>query len=324
MKISGVYSQVVSRYSFTQRKPAGRLIVMLPGAGCAWYKEGGGCSMCGFHASVHKFSRGHILPSILFKLMCALALAENRRAYQMAIFNGGSFLNDREIPLNFQNWLFKRIGRHGKIGELFIESRCEYLEARKIELAVEMLGEKKLVVGIGLESQDERIRNQLIRKGLPRILFEKKIKMLKSLGAISHAYVFFKPLGLSENEALQDAIATIKYALDAGVDRLELSCAFVQENTPMHRAYQDGAYSLPWLWSVVQIIREAINKQWPLAIGAFTDEPPPIDAPHNCLNCTPAINLAIEKYRKENVLGDIPDCSCLAKWQGIMQKRIAC
>jgi archaeosine synthase beta-subunit len=315
-KFVNTYSTVSSRYSVADRKMTTRWTLMLPGSGCEYWKKSGGCTMCGFKNSTEKYSHGRLYPSCVFKALYWLAEKSANKLLpdELAVYNGGSFWNDREIPRNFQNYLYRLVSANGTLQRLMFETRCEYINEQKIRIALEALGNKKLTVGIGLESQDDFVRNKLIRKGLSKKEFESKVGMLRRAGADVLAYVFLKPLGLTEEEALKEAISTIKYAVDVGVSRIDLSCAFIQAGTKMSESFFNGTYSPPSLWTILEIIKQTEDYGWPVNIGGFTDEPPPLAIPANCPNCSPQIYDSIEQYRITRILGKIPKCSCYQLW----------
>lgn len=312
MKISKFYSEISPHYSLREGREIKRWTLLLPGAGCSYQKETGGCAMCGFGQSTQKYSRGKLLWSRLFKGMYLLAEKEVQAELpgELFIYNGGSFWNNQEIPESFQNYLYQQVRRHSSLGRLFIENRCEYINATKVYQARFALGDKRLTVGIGLESADDYVRNRLINKGLSRVRFEEKVKLIRRSGAEAAAYIFLKPPGLSEKEALADALASIRYVLALGVTEVHLSSAFVQTGTFMHREFLTGNFQPPSLWTILEVIREIEANNWPVLIGGFTDEPPPIAIPANCPDCSPVIYQAIEMYRRRRVLGPVPTCSC--------------
>lgn len=310
--LTNLYSSITTRFSFLENKTVQKQLLMFPGAGCEYWKKSGGCTMCGFHNATQKFSFGILYPPLVFKAM--FRLAEDATADELAVFNGGSFWNSREIPESFSDYLFTRLGRLSRLKRVMIENRPEYVTEAKICSAKRKLGDKRLTLAMGFESQDDFIRNSIIRKGVSKRLFEEKVRLIAKSGATSLAYVFLKPVGLSERKALKEAFDTIRYLLDIGVNEVELSCAFVQENTPMFAAFKGGEFKPPKLWSVLAIIEEAQKNGWPLRVGGFTDEPPPVAIPANCPSCSPVIYEAIERYRIHGKLGAIPDCKCKSEY----------
>lgn len=308
------------------KKQVARWTLLLPAMNlCHWHLKTGGCSMCGFNGPqsgkkkyqwLAKFFNGYSL-NALYRLgyfSDGMLQPEN-----LTIYNGGNFLNSgneiacskEEIPLQFQKMICRSVNRHPTINKLFVESRPEFITERNISLLTGLLGSKTLQVGIGLESSDDWVRNQLLRKGIARSDFERAIDVLKSHQAQSLAYIFLKPMGLSEKEAIEDTVNSIEYCFDAGVDEVALSTAFVQSNTPLCEAFERGEYQVPNLWSVIKVIKRTAHLG-PIRIGEFTDDPPPIAAPHGCPDCHEKVMAAIDDYRQTRNISvfDGLDCDC--------------
>lgn len=304
------YSETKTRYSLKLKKPVKKWTIMLPGAGCEYWKKTGGCTMCGFNNATQKYTHGRLYPSLVFDSFFRLAEWNSENPEELCIFNGGSFWNDKEIPVKFQENIYNRVAKHHSLTSLMFETRCEYITSEKIVTAKRLLANKDLIVAIGLESQNDYVRNNLIRKGLSKKFFKEKVDLLKSSGVNVLSYIFLKPVGLSESMALKETIATIEYALSVGVDQIELSCAFIQQNTPMAELYEKGSFSPPKLWTILEIVNQIKKNNWPVNIGGFDDEPPPIAIPANCDNCSGQIYQALEQFRETRILGEIPHCPC--------------
>jgi len=316
MKLANSYSSVKRRFSISGRNIVNRWTTMLPGAGCEYCKKTGGCTMCGFYQANKHYSFGWLYPAFIFKILFWIAKKEIRehRPQELYVYNGGSFFNPREIPDSFTKYLFKAVKKHPTLKRVLVESRVEYLGQEAINSALKLLGDKKLVVGIGLESSDDYVRNSLIRKGLSSGNFEKTVRMLKRSGVEVLAYVFLKPLGLGEKDALEDTWWTIRYCRSLGIKEIVISCAFIQEGTKMAIAYGRREYTPPNLWIIVELIRRATNEGWIISIGSFDDEPPPLAIPHNDCpdDCSTIIYQLIEDYRQTGLFdfSKLPDCSC--------------
>lgn len=316
MSFSESYSEIKPSFSFSAESIVKRWKIMLPGAGCQYYKKTGGCLMCGFYAANKKYTFGLRWPTPIFRYLYNLAAAKAAAAEpeELYIYNGGSFFNTKEIPATTADYIFKQVGRNPSLRMIMVESRTEYLNKRNIGRALDLLQSKRLMIGIGLESADTYVRNVLINKGLSLPAFQRTVKLIRSLGALTKAYVFLKPYGLSEAEAVEDTWQTIKYCSSLGIDEIEVSCAFIQKGTAMHAAYALGQYKPPLLWSVIELIRRSKAEGINIYIGGFSDEPPPIAIPQNDCpdNCSPAIYALIEDYRLTGQLDfdRLPDCSC--------------
>jgi len=307
------FSGVDRLYEPSLKRDVQDWVMLFPGLNlCSWYlKSKGGCSMCGFNGSASskqeyawltKYFGGRALHAMYWLGYWG---ARKQNPERLTIYNGGNFLNTGkevpgqkpEIPFSLQKTICRHVRTHRTIQKLFVESRPEFITSENIPLLKGLLGEKTLEVGIGLESSNDHIRNGVLKKGTSLAAFERAVATLREYGAKSLAYVFLKPIGLDDAAAVTDAIATIRYCFEvAHVDEVSLSCAFIQEGTGFHKAYEDGTYKPPTLWSITRVIEQTANLG-PVRVGTFEDDPPPIDVPKNCPECTDRVNKALDQYR---------------------------
>jgi radical SAM enzyme (TIGR01210 family) len=301
-----------------------RMVLFLPGGGCAWAKKSGGCYMCGFNFKLKKLTKWKTPSSGLLLALFWISNLYSKfvKPQSLVIYNGGSFLNDNEIPLKIQEEICRQIARHPTIEELFVESRPEFITDEKIRRLKHLVGKKKLKVGIGLECASDDIRERCIHKGFQGKDYEKAVEILKKNGVRVLTYVFLKPIFLSEREAIEEAVRTIEYAFRNGSDEVALEAAFIQKGTLMERLYRRGKYRPPWLWSIIKIVRET-HHLGPVYIGSFTDEPPPIDIPRNCKKCSSMVSSLIQKYRETGDISIFTDahCQCEKEWQKELEKQ---
>lgn len=299
------------------QKTINRLIVLLPGKGCWWAKQkNGGCTMCGFKEKLKKIkSNRYSSWDIIFLFKIALELTDENYS-EIVIFNGGSFLNDKEIPLLAQEKIAYLANQSSSSQTLYVESRPEFVTKDKIRKLVRILGRKKLKVGIGLEAVTNTIRNRNINKGITLEEYERAVKILIDEHAEVLTYVFLKPIYVSEKEAIKEAIKTIEYAFEKGTKEIALESAFIQERTVMANLFHQGIYQPPWLWSIIEVLKETYELGF-VYIGNFNDEPPPIAIPFNCLLCNGKVMEAIQRYRENHSLNELKylQCKCKIKWR---------
>ena len=296
------------------QKLVDRWVLELPGAGCEWFKKTGGCTMCGFNQSTYKYTfGGKLYPHFVFMLLFYWAKFLIRKAKPeiLVIYNGGSFLSDKEIPLKTQLAILKFVRQHKTIKKIMVESRAEFVNEIKLRLYKNAIGPKELEIALGLESADDKVRNECLRKGLSKEVFEKAVKLCHDFGFQTFAYVFLKPHCFNEKEAVEDAVKSIEYCFQVKVDEVSLSCAFVQEWTMLHELYQAGKFQPPTLWSIIEVIQRTAQLG-PVRIGSFDDDPPPIAKPHNCGECDFGVLVAIEDYRLylDPIFFDGRTCDC--------------
>ncbi len=300
-----------------------RWILLLPGTGCIWAKEHGGCHMCGFKYKIEQVSKGRA--SSHGHLMKVYRLGQfmisDTSPKNLTIYNGGSFLNDEEIPSQTQLKICRQVYKHPTIQKLFVESRPEFVTESKVGSLISTLGGKTLEIGIGLECVSDEIRAKCIHKGFSRKDFEEAVRVLKENKAKLLTYVFLKPIYLTEAEAIQEAINTIAYAFKAGSDEVALEAAFIQKGTMMEKLYSRGRYKPPWLWSIIQVIKST-HHLGPVSIGGFEDEPLPINIPHNCQKCSPKIMDLFEEYKRTHNIRLFKGlgCECKTVWEKELTK----
>lgn len=308
-------------YDFEKKQPITRLTLLLPGRGCSWAcNKSGGCTMCGFPQKVKDIGKNFTKKNLISLYHTAEIITLKNKPLILTTYNAGSFINNNEIPLEVQKEICKRVKNHPTIQTLLIESRAEFVTEKTIKPLKEILGNKNLIIAIGLEAQDDKIRNIYIHKGLSKETYEKAIKIIKEIGAKSSTYVFIKPIFLSEKEAVEEAVKTARYAFECGTDEVNFESAFIQPNTPMEEMYKQKKFTPPWLWSIIEVIKRTYNLG-NIRIGGFDDEPPPIAIPYNCSNCSKKIGNVLQKYRENhdiNLFNNL-ECSCKKEWQEIFK-----
>lgn len=313
------------RFSYTdkvfnaeKKKKVTRWTLLLPGSGCAWAKNSAGCHMCGFKVKIDQINRGK--PASITKLMTIFQLGKSlitsTSPYNLTIYNGGSFLNDEEIPLEVQEKICREVERSSSIEQLIVESRPEFVTDDKVKLLTSLLGRKNLTVAIGLESVSDYVREVCINKGFSTKDYERAVEILKKNGAELSTYVFLKPIYLSEQESIEEAIRTTRYVFSLGSSEIIVESAFIQQGTKMEKLYLQGKFQPPWLWSIIEVVRRT-SHLGPVNIGGFEDEPPPLAIPHNCERCSPRLMRLFRDYNESLDVSLLRNgyCSCKIEWK---------
>jgi radical SAM enzyme (TIGR01210 family) len=157
----------------------------------------------------------------------------------------------------------------------------------KIKQIKETLGKDKIVeFAIGLESQNDYLRNKVIKKGLSKKSFEKTAAKVKEAGVNLLTYLLIKPPHMSEKEAIADAVESAAYvfrtAEKIGVSaRVAFEPVFVCENTHLEKLYLQSQYRLLNLWSVVEVIKNT-HDYGCIFIGLSDENLSMERMPHSC------------------------------------------
>jgi radical SAM enzyme (TIGR01210 family) len=317
-KTSVRFSRVDTLYDYEERHQSRRWVLLLPAAGCEWHKKSG-CYMCGFNKTIDEMYE--VRAPTAFEIggiyQIGKQLIEPHKPDMLIIYNAGSFLNDKEIPLSAQLDILEDVAAHPTIKKVTLETRPEFITNEKLSLLASRLQGKRLQLAIGLETASDFVRRYCINKGFTRAGFELAVKIAKSSSVKVMTYVFLKPLYLTEKEAISDAIDSVRYAFSLGSDCVAIEPAFVQEGTIMHDHFLKGSFQPPWLWSIVKVVSDCAH-YGPIFIGGFEDEPPPIAVPTNCGHCDPAVIEAFDRYNQTldiQVLRTLPSCTCKVQWE---------
>ena len=176
-----------------------------------------------------------------------------------------------------------------------------------------------LEIGIGLETENDLIRKHCLVKNISKDKYEKAVKTLKKFRAEISTYIMLRPILLTESEAIEDALASIRYAAETGSDTIILEPIFILKNTLAEVLFIKGLCQPPWLWSVREVLHRTEYLSH-IALGYPEDDPPPEYIAANCPKCTERFYKAFETFNK---IGDIKvfdiSCNCKIAWESVLK-----
>jgi len=304
------------------------IFIILPTPGCSWaLGDSGGCSMCSYIADctlepIDSEKIVNLFKREIVKYNEEIKSAKNNSeesSIAIKIFASGSFLNPIEVPKDARNEILHILANMDEIKEIIVESRPEYIKSKILEEIFSIIGDKLFEVSIGLESENDFIREEKINKGFSKKDFELAISKIANLkdkyNVKSKAYILVKPILTSEKEAIDDAINTAKYCESIGVDRVSFCPATIHKGTLIERFWREGAYSPPWIWSVIEIINE-IRKNVSIPSLMDTSGFGSRRGPYNCKKCNKDLKHRIIQSNLDQSLIEEVDCKCKNQWIG--------
>jgi len=300
------------------REQGTALAIVLSTIGCAHARsDSGGCTMCSYLLDgVQEMPTSN---QIVAQFKFAMKELEMKKApLSVKIYTSGSFLDNEEIPMEARSEILSLIAEDERIREVVLESRPEYVSNSILSGVRKLLGDRAVEIGMGLESVSDTVRTLCINKNFDLLMFKDALKTAKNYNIGMRAYVLLKPPLLTERDALLDAIATIQEARALGVTTISLNPVNVQKDTLVEKLWTRGNYRPPWLWSVVEVLREAssISDGWmkivcdPVAGGKRRGA-------HNCGKCDTNIVEAIRQFslsQDPTVLEHL-SCDCISQWE---------
>ncbi|WP_456478743.1 archaeosine biosynthesis radical SAM protein RaSEA [Geoglobus ahangari] len=272
------------------------LTIILPTRGCAWDS----CHMCSYTLDSRRdASQEEVYGSFLKAL-------ERGRGEVLKIFTSGSFFDDREVSGETRRRIYEKALEEG-FRKLVVESRPEFVREEIVE-EIEEAG-IEVEVGIGLETSSDEYRSLLINKGFTFQDFVRASEMLRRVARVK-AYLLMKPPLLTEREAIEDVLRSIR-DVKGHADIVSLNLMTVHRKTLVERLWQRGAYRPPWLWSAVEVLKNADMEIVcdPVAGGKSR-------GPHNCFKCDERVAEEIRRFSLTQDKGVFEtECECRERWE---------
>ncbi len=242
-------------------KPRFAPLAFLPTAGCGHMLECGGCLMCDYGRN-GSFSEELLMAEAKKKMDFVTASNEG---YSDAFFNVnalGSFFDEKEISKNVRVYILNRIAEYaksfpGKKVGFFTESRLEFITEENMAEMRSILGDETWVeIGYGMESSNPLIRDGAFNKLLPTD-FENRVALLRGFGVEVVNHIMLKPPFLTEKEAVQDAIQSIRDSHNKNwADFVVVMTINVRGSTLVGVEKLHGLYKMPSIWGVVEVMKE--------------------------------------------------------------------
>jgi len=297
------------------------LSIVLSSIGCAHARsDEGGCTMCSY--LLDGVSRNPTEEEFFIQFKTAMSQLERVDApLSVKIYTSGSFLDPDEIPPSSRNQILKTISADDRIREVVLESRPEYVSDAVLTEVREILGDRFVELGVGLESSSDIVRSICINKNFNLDSFRESVAVGKKHNIGTRAYVLLKPPFMTERSALLDAQRTVTDAISLGITTISLNPVNVQRNTLVESLWEKGKYRPPWLWSVVEVLRHAYT----VSGGTVNIVCDPVAAgksrgTHNCGKCDSSIVDTIRTFSLNQDVGvfDNLNCDCRNLWNHVL------
>jgi archaeosine synthase beta-subunit len=283
-------------------------VIILRTKGCSWAQHSG-CSMCGyFNDSAWENITAE---DLIQQYTTAMETYANEPVVK--IFTSGSFLDTTEVPLSVQNHIIQDLS--GNVEKIMFESRPVYVTDQRLKEISTISQNTKVQIGVGLETANDMIRTFSINKGFSLKEYQKAESIIHKNNMLLKTYVLIKPVFLTEQQSIDDVLQTVDI-IKKSTDTISFNPCNVQRNTLTEYLWKRNQYRPPWLWSIVEILKESkqrapgVRLQCDIAGGSSSR------GAHNCRQCDNAVLEAISQFsltQDESVFNDL-DCSCRKQW----------
>jgi hypothetical protein len=309
--------------------PTERVIIYLRSSGCFWAikprKNGepifrAGCLDCEHSVAETTFGLPVSADSYVQQFLGAYRAYDFSNYRVLCLYNEGNFFNNQELPTEARRKILEIIAADPNIEVVVVESLPQFITNQVLRETKDILANKCLEIGIGLESADPIVRSLCINKSFSLRRFEEVAALVNRYCRLL-AYVLVKPSFLTEREAFHDAMKTVEYAFKAGAGVVSIEPISIREHSMAGVLARLGLYRTAWLWTVIEVSKAAY-KLGEVRIGGYQFAPSYDYHAHNCEDCTPRVKQAIREFNSTNDIRllDNLSCDCQLEWQIELQK----
>lgn len=301
-------------------------LVILKTRPCQWYSKGGGCTTCGYNllaAIDNEITKKNLFNQVNY---LTKVLPSSRFPF-ITLTSCGSFMDSSEIDDNTRLEILKILNKRG-YKHINFESRPNVLRNEERLQNLHKVFDGDISVGIGLESSNDYIRRFCINKGYETKVFLEAVKALQHNDISYDAYILCGKPFLSPQEDIEDCVNSIKFAFNKGCYWVILMTANLQPHSLTYFMNNHGLYSLPKLWTPLEILRRlpATMRKRVILKGIDKALPHPLKFATNCKYCTSSI---VDAQRQWNLTFDysfiesvLDSCECKEEWENTLHDGI--
>jgi len=314
----------------TPGSPHLKPLVWFPSRGCVW-SLAGGCTMCNFGTTTHALDDDAVLRA-WEQVLDTIGTGVQR----IHIGPGGSFFTDAEVPAHIRIEVIRRLHRLPFLRSVGIETRAPFVTFERLDDVVRALPStvENVTLGFGLECISDLPRLACVNKGYGPEDIEEALEIMRaverrhpSVRIHFETYTLLKPIFLTEGEAVAEALSTLEWAFERGVETAVLFLNTVKEHTIQHELYLADTleppirFEPPFCRSAVEVLLQ-LPDEWrrnTVVLGpqsAVAAE----GMPRACELCSWPINGALvahNLYRAPAILHAVAAtvCPCKTEWE---------
>ncbi|MBU3901902.1 MAG: archaeosine biosynthesis radical SAM protein RaSEA [Candidatus Thermoplasmatota archaeon] len=274
-----------------------------------WNSVASGCSMCGYinDAMIENVSD----EDLFFQFSEAMKKFNDQKIVK--IFTSGSFLDKSEVSEKLQEKICETLGK--KTEKVIVESRPEFVNKEKLKKLKKLCA---LEIAVGLESANDNVLGYSINKGFTLKDYIRAAEIIKDICSLK-TYILLKPPFLTEKEGIKDAINTVKIVGEYS-STISLNPVNIQKNTFVEFLWKRNEYRPPWLWSVVEVLKES-KKLTDAHLMCSPTGGGTRRGAHNCGRCDQKILGDIQDFSLTQNLSVFDNlyCECKEEWLDMLE-----
>ena len=197
---------------------------------------------------------------------------------QLCFGNEGSALDPRRFHRESVDHLLHRAQEMENLEVLSIETRPEYVKRDYLEHIARTTHAPRLDVTVGFETQDDFIRQTVLKKKISRRVMEDRVALLGELGIRLTSYVLIKPAPrMTDEHGVREAVATMEYLKEL-CDRhgtelvIYLTPTYVAEGSYLQQTTQPGDWTPPTIQGIFDVVVAGHSLGLPVYTGLWSEE----------------------------------------------------
>lgn len=222
--------------------------------GCR-YSVSGSCTMCNYGQGFT--SDAQIILQELDDICNSKTFLESNMVLLGA---SGSFLDELEISDKLQYGIMKRISQ-SHIQEVIIETHYKSISNDKLQIIREIFPNKAVHIEMGLETITEIFQTNIINKSISLPQLKETIRQIHAHNIIVELNILFGMPFLATNHQVEDALKTIRWALENGADNVIVFPINIHPYTVFDWWHNNGYITMPSLWGLFMLLQNLTDKE---------------------------------------------------------------
>ena len=193
---------------------------------------------------------------------------------KVSLYTASSSLDQECLPTRSLMYLALKVADLPRLAMLSLETRPEYVEDWELKALRNVLGSRvQIEVGIGYETHDPVLRNQVLGKGLTVQQLQRLLRRLADNGVTLKAYLMLKPHhSLTEEAGIREAIDGLDELAALGRSfgvpvSVHLNPTYIAKGCRLTEELIAHGYQPPELASVVEVVCAARSRDLPIYVG---------------------------------------------------------
>ncbi len=301
-------------YEWRREEVAGQAMALL------WFLTRGcchdGCTMCDYGSGPRVGAA-----AMVTAVRAGLVELAGTGLGHLAVTPSGSMLDPAEVPPAARAAIFAMMNDFD-VPDVFFETRAETITREAVAEVRAAFPNKRVGTTIGLETSSAYLQRFAVNKGSHPSWVVTAIDNLHEGGIGAMLDHGVGTPFLTAAEAIDDAVASVRWSIEHGADVAVLLPIHVRPHTVAGTLHRLGLYEAPSWWSLVEALRrlgpslsETVSISW---YKNYTGDPL-LASPDSCPRCHARVLALLDRYRAEQTFAvveelDAVECTCKDEW----------